>query len=538
MLQNAWTSILVHLQQTFQSEWTQSMDLSPLIHHTNWQVTAPTCVLCQIGYVRDKETLSLYRTAPDRYEARRLELLQQLYHNASSSSESSATETEQRPSVNTSSMASTASAAGQVPSASIPNPPRLRHQSSADIVLEDNQLIPFLCLSCLVRRRLYYSVLHAQPRALRRTLQTRWPLLTRDNHHYNHAFQDATVDEQMNAHPLSPMPRHFPPLIAMQNPEHHASTAEAPDPQGSPADGVEETKGGHASAVSASVSSPPRPLPSYPASPLRSETLRTVDDVLAGVTFERYSARISNDVNDVVNVKTVTGEGLKDENVDEDEDAWSQVSALSQVSEHLRAPLLRSASRLQQTATQNNQATSTDTVSQTDLHTFTSLTLSTVSQVNPTKRPRELLLLPCLVAEGLDDDVERTARILLGKKAVDEGEGLAYLLETLGALCDSYHLAGLYLLALTIYLDLLTRTVALCGWFDRLSLDTGLTQVLLCYRRMNLVAQADTLVREIQQSLQSSLRSVVKKQDALQRVQRCYRLVHCIYICLGLRFAC
>ena len=129
-----------------------------------------------------------------------------------------------------------------------------------------------------------------------------------------------------------------------------------------------------------------------------------------------------------------------------------------------------------------------------DGSTSTPSTISTISAVDPIKKPKEMNLIPFLVAKGHFEEVERTVRITLGKTAVDEGEGMLVLLKLLYLQAEMYKVMGLWSLALGIYLDCADLTYALLGFSDFTSMS-AMKLVTSCLRKMQEMSMASEYVK-------------------------------------------
>lgn len=146
---------------------------------------------------------------------------------------------------------------------------------------------------------------------------------------------------------------------------------------------------------------------------------------------------------------------------------------------------------------------------------------STVTAVDPTKKPKELALIPFLVAKGHYEEAERSLRIALGKHAVDEGEGLKILITLLKLQCEMYKSMGLWVLATSIYLDCIDLTASLMGFNDP---DTYSCIVLLvsCLRKMQSVQLAGRYIkclcqhfeRDSLKSFKKDIIKTIKERDA------------------------
>ena len=145
---------------------------------------------------------------------------------------------------------------------------------------------------------------------------------------------------------------------------------------------------------------------------------------------------------------------------------------------------------------------------------------STVSAVKPTKKPKELALLPFLIAKGHYEEAERSLRIALGKRAVDEGEGLKVLISLLVLQAEMYKSMGIWTLALAIYFDCVDMNASLMGYGDA-STQASIVLLVSCLRKMQCVQLAGKYIKALCQMVQKdSLRSaksdivdMIKKQD-------------------------
>jgi hypothetical protein len=145
---------------------------------------------------------------------------------------------------------------------------------------------------------------------------------------------------------------------------------------------------------------------------------------------------------------------------------------------------------------------------------------SSVSAVNPTKKPKELALLPYLIAKGHYEEAERTLRIALGKRAVDEGEGLKVLITLLTLQAEMYKSMGLWSLALAIYFDCVDMNASVMGFNDASTLSS-IVLLVSCLRKMQCVALAGKYVkalctmvqRETMKAMKMEIVEKIKKQD-------------------------
>ena len=89
----------------------------------------------------------------------------------------------------------------------------------------------------------------------------------------------------------------------------------------------------------------------------------------------------------------------------------------------------------------------------------------------------------------------------IGKHAVDEGEGMRYLVNVLNLQAEMYKLMGLWSLSLGIYLDCADITTSLLGFSDSIS-ALSWNSVTNCLRKMGLenlsLFYLETLCRDIE----------------------------------------
>jgi hypothetical protein len=140
--------------------------------------------------------------------------------------------------------------------------------------------------------------------------------------------------------------------------------------------------------------------------------------------------------------------------------------------------------------------------------------------VDPAKKPKELALLPYLIAKGHYEEAERTLRIALGKRAVDEGEGLQVLIKLLTLQAEMYKSMGLWSLALAIYFDCVDMNASLMGFNDSAT-QASIVLLVSCLRKMQCVQLAGkyikSLCRMVEQETMKSMKieiiEKIKKQD-------------------------
>lgn len=109
------------------------------------------------------------------------------------------------------------------------------------------------------------------------------------------------------------------------------------------------------------------------------------------------------------------------------------------------------------------------------------------------RRPPEILLIPYLISRGHFEEVERSVRISISRKSVDEGEGMILLLKVFHLQADMYKLMGLFPLALAVYLDCVDLTASLLGFGDPATTAATIC-VSSCLRKMHMPAMAKTFI--------------------------------------------
>ena len=134
---------------------------------------------------------------------------------------------------------------------------------------------------------------------------------------------------------------------------------------------------------------------------------------------------------------------------------------------------------------------------------FANLSISSVStaSTDPAKDesifgPQELTLIPFLIVKGHFEEAERTVRIALNLRSVDEGDGLMLLLRALNMQADMYKLMGLWPLALGVYLDCADLMASLAG-FDALTTIAALGNVTGCLRKMHCAPLAKRYIKTL-----------------------------------------
>lgn len=143
---------------------------------------------------------------------------------------------------------------------------------------------------------------------------------------------------------------------------------------------------------------------------------------------------------------------------------------------------------------------------------------STVTAVNPNKKPKELALLPYLIAKGHYEEAERTLRIALAKRAVDEGEGLKVLVSLLMLQAEMYKSMGLWALALAIYFDCVDMNASLMGYHDETTLS-AIALLVSCLRKMQCVALAGRYIKALCTMVQQETMKSMK-MDIVDRIKK------------------
>lgn len=114
----------------------------------------------------------------------------------------------------------------------------------------------------------------------------------------------------------------------------------------------------------------------------------------------------------------------------------------------------------------------------------------------------ETLMMPFLLAKGLFNEVERGARMMLGLKSVNEGEGMMNMVKAFCVQAELYKNMGLWVLALATYLDSMDSTIILLGYQQTQSYN-GLRYIVQCLLKMRCVPLAkeytETMCKRIEQ---------------------------------------
>lgn len=381
--QSSWISILDHIQTKYFTVWKANMEMELLIDVVSWNSTAPKCSLCNIGYVRTKDSLKMYRENPDQYIAQ-------------------------------------------------------ARQSMLHLAEEDNKLEYFLCLPCLMKKELFEKIKQSLPRSFRKSLHLRWPIIAMDKVPLppnQQLSNDLILLEP--ARPSSPLHNSLIPIEAqLARP-------------GSPVISLQQLS------TYMPPSSPGSPTIFH--SPISSQKLVQMDYYEGIPSSSSGQRQVISFEDDDISLPSISGLSMNE-----------------------------------------------STVSSTSL-------ASTISMVDPLKKPRELTLLPYLISKGHFDEAERTIRITLGKQAVDEGEGMYLLLKILALTADMYKMMGLWAFAVAIYADLADLTTKLLGLSDPVTFK-ALGFVMSCYRKMQYPKLAEEYMQSCIEKMGMQLRKTAKDQ--------------------------
>lgn len=119
----------------------------------------------------------------------------------------------------------------------------------------------------------------------------------------------------------------------------------------------------------------------------------------------------------------------------------------------------------------------------------------------------ETLMMPFLLAKGLFNEVERGARMMLGLKSVNEGEGMMNMVKAFCVQAELYKNMGLWVLALADYMDSMDATIMLLGYQQTQSYN-GLRYIIQCLIKMRCVPLAkeytEAVCRRIEQETLST----------------------------------
>lgn len=448
-----------HLNKKLLSYWLETMDIHLLIDVKTWEHTAPRCSLCSIGFVRNKSSLELYRSDLNSYLSKSRETYNALLESQHVHGVSSSTE---GISSNTS-------------------PPK----STSPNKFNSSEFEKFLCLQCLIRKELFEKITQSLPRSFRKSLTLKWPLVAMEKIPPLPVAPIALEQDSLQQTPMQPLPlEHIvgtsDPLEAIVNPSNRMSPPRSPLlPQ---------------SAGMLSFTSPlgTSTSPGSPTNP--STTVMTLDQLstyMAPVesTFQSPIASMKLKQLDMMEALTTnTANGPQKIVFDEDDVSLPSISGLS--------------------------LTSSQDASSASIP-------STITMVDPLKKPREMTLLPYLISKGHFEEAERVVRIALGKQAVDEGEGMYLLLKILGLQADMYKMMGLWALAMAIYVDVAELTASLLGLSDNVTFK-ALTLVSSCFRKMQQPKLAEDFMKHCIEQLGQNLKKSAK-ENMIERLQKLNR---------------
>lgn len=401
--------------------------MEPLADIRTWKANAPRCAVCAIGFVRFKDSLCKYRANPNDY-------YNEFYY------------------------------------------------SDVDAEIQNN----FLCVQCLVRKELYNKTSSLLGRSLRQTLNRPWPFVERRAPAFNEAtmlihqqLQNQKDNSQQKQ--LSDLPSDTErPLAGMELIENLSINT-----------GIMSDITPMHSVVY--FNRPPSPSEFLARSPIMSKKLHRID------AFEDHHNRNKNnyisysfDSDDsgvdlgrgiTPQTKHVRGKSRKGLRIDA---AGIAKQELSQYESNVISAALVEFEGTGENLSLNSMVSSLSNSAFEGVDSVVSMsTISTITLNNPVKQPKELTLLPFLVAKGHYEEVERVVRIVLGKRAIDEGEGMLQLLRTFSFLGEMYKCMGLWPLSLAIYMDSVDISASLLGYSDFLTLQT-VQKVSSVFRKMKL----------------------------------------------------
>jgi ankyrin repeat protein/acyl-CoA-binding protein len=144
-------------------------------------------------------------------------------------------------------------------------------------------------------------------------------------------------------------------------------------------------------------------------------------------------------------------------------------------------------------------------------------TASSVGKDENKNGPKELNLIPFLIAKGHYEEVERIIRGSLDSHKVDEGEGAGYLIQLLTMQAEMYRMMNVYPLALGCLMDCVDILAGLIG-FDDVACVSAIGLVANCLRKMNNKDLATNYVSSICAKLEVHTKQEVKGAIA-QRIQ-------------------
>jgi hypothetical protein len=434
-----------------------------------------------------------------------------------------------------------------------------------------SNLCPHLCLQCLIRKELYVKIQQSMPRSLRQSLAMKWPFLPLDDTappltHTSDIPTNSNTNSNTNNHPISSIPstvtnsynntannslnvspmnhegkvffgdsyhdsdqhhqqqqqqQHMPLSIEINlgytsslshgygssssfQPHIHNGTGNSNDN-----DIYSIVSGSTLSSLfSPGMKQEDRHLPILPyqkltksplakSSPLASHKLALLDEYESELLYQQQS---SSEALQFFDFK-------RHEENDDDYSLNDSVSQLSVEDDHS----LQLKDGMIITAKDGRYGGSLSLESQT--------TISTISIVNPLKKPKELTLLPYLLSKGHYEEVERMIRILLAKPAIDEGEGVLQLLKILSYQADMYKSMGLFPLAVAIYLDITDITASLLGITDYIT-KKAISLVCLCYHKM----QKSSFSEQYMNALTNRILVKLKKDQRIQMIEQFHEL--------------
>lgn len=335
----------------------------------------------------------------------------------------------------------------------------------------------FICLQCLMRKELFEKITQSLPRSFRKTLTLKWPLVVMEKL----PLPIAPVIEQASAEMHEPFPIQQQALSTLSNsidmmrlnspprsPTLHPSSPQLPftNPMGTIGTPLNLATNSTTIMTLEQLSNYMAPMESTFQSPIASMKLKQLD-FMESMTLNTSPQKIVFD-DDEVSLPSISGISL--------------------------------------TSSQDASAASIP---------------STISMVDPLKKPKEMALLPYLIAKGHFEEAERVVRITLGKQAVDEGEGMYLLLKILALQADMYKMMGLWPLAMAIYVDVTELTSSLLGLSDNVTFK-ALTLVSSCFRKMQKPKLADEYMKHCIDQLGYNLKKSAK-DDMIERLQKLNR---------------
>lgn len=147
-------------------------------------------------------------------------------------------------------------------------------------------------------------------------------------------------------------------------------------------------------------------------------------------------------------------------------------------------------------------------VDSSDSQTMNS-SLSTTDEDLSKYCPREITMIPFLIAKGHYEEVERLVRLLIGNRDVNEGEGLSLLVKVLILQAGMYELMGLWPLAVGVLMDCVELTSRLLGFEDVFTLSC-INKTTLALRKMNCGEIAKEFIKSLNLKMSNSNKSEIK----------------------------